>query len=260
MPFILLATQRTGSSWVQEMLDSHPALKVYSELFLPDARGIPLWEPSDFEFAASFVEGRARPPAIVTRRYWTVVYLRRLFGQDDDRIVGFKYMYDQVRHSPEVLAYAAAARVPVVHLIRRNLLDTVISSKLALASGLYHLPADGRPAIPWLASERDGTRIRLDPDEVVAELRRLARERRRVRTWLRLSRTPAIEVEYEALVADPSRFGPILAFLGVADPDPSRLASGLTKVRTDPRADVISNYPELESKLSGTAFEPFLRA
>jgi LPS sulfotransferase NodH len=258
MPFILLATQRTGSSWVQEMLHSHPSLKVYSELFLPDASGMPMWEPSDFEFAASFVHDRARTPVLLTRRYWMVAYLRRLFGQPGGRSVGFKYMYDQVPHSPEVLAYAAAARVPVVHLIRRNLLDTVISAKLAAASGLYHLPADGRPAIPWLASERDQTRVRLDPGEVVQELNTLARERRRFRAWLRLTRTPTLEVEYETLVADPSRFGPILEFLGVSDPDPAQLQCALKKVRTESRADVISNYSELESTLTGTPFKEFL--
>ncbi|HEY1593543.1 MAG TPA: Stf0 family sulfotransferase [Solirubrobacteraceae bacterium] len=260
MSFILLATQRTGSSWVQEMLHSHPSLKVYSELFLPDASGMPMWEPSDVEFAASFVGGRARPPTLITRRYWTVAYLRRLFGQPGELSVGFKYMYDQVPHSPEVLVYAAATRVPVVHLIRRNLLDTVISAELAASSGLYHLPADGRPAIPWLASERGEERIRLDPDQVVAELTKLERERRRFRRWLELTRTPTVEVEYEALVADPSRFGRVLEFLGVPDPDPSPLECGLKKVRTESRADVIANYPELEATLSATPFAAFLTA
>lgn len=259
MPFILLATQRTGSSWVQEMLNSHPALKVYSELFLPDARGMPMWEPSDFEFAANFVETRSRPPAILTRRYWTVKYLRRLFDQGEE-IVGFKYMYDQIRHSPEVLAYAAAVRLPVVHLIRRNLLDTVISAKRAEASRLYHVPTDGRQPIPWLTNERTPVRVRISPGEVLDELSRLARERRRIRGWLRLSRTPALEVEYETLVADPSRFRPILNFVGARRADVPRLESGLAKVRTESRSEAVVNYGELESALIGTPFEAFLTA
>jgi len=256
--FILLATQRTGSSWVQEMLNSHADLKVYSELFLRDASGMPMWEPSDVEFAASFVAGRAGAPAIVTRRYWTVRYLRRLFDQGT-QAVGFKYMYDQVPHSPEVLAYAAVARVPIVHLIRKNLLDTVISSKLALASGLYHLPTDGRPPIPWLASDREDVKIRLEPGEVIGELSRLAREHRIARSWLRVTRTPTLEVEYEELVADSHQFGRVLSFLGVPNPDASRLGSGLEKVRTEPRSHVITNFSELESTLAGTPFEAFLR-
>jgi LPS sulfotransferase NodH len=257
MPFILLATQRTGSSWAQEMLHSHPALKVYSELFLPDARGMPMWEPSDFEFAASFVASRSRPPAVLTRRYWTIQYLRRLFDQRD-QVVGFKYMYDQIPHSPEVLAYAAAARVPVVHLIRRNLLDTVISAKRAEVSRMYHVPTDGRQPIPWLTNERAEVRVRIGPEELLSELARLARERRRIQSWLRLSRTPTLEIEYEALVADPSRFREILGFVGVGCPEAPRLQSGLAKVRLEPRSQALVNYAELQSALSGTPFEVFL--
>jgi LPS sulfotransferase NodH len=259
-PFILLATQRTGSSWVQEMLNSHPDLKVYSELFLAGALGMPLWQPNDIEFAESFVDARAHPSGLIARRYWGVRYLRRLFDQDGCRAVGFKYMYDQVRHSPEVLAYAALSRVPVVHLIRSNLLDTVISSKRALATGLYHAPTDGRPPIPWLASDQTDVKIRLDPNEVVGELKRLTRERQLVRAWLRLTRTPTSEVQYEALVADPSRFGSILSFLGVPSGDVPLLGSALKKLRTEPRSEVVANFSEVESTLAGTPFEGFLRA
>lgn len=258
--FILLATQRTGSSWVQEMLNSHPQLKVYNELFLPDARGTPIWEPRDVEFATSFVEASATPPAIITRRYWTIIYLRRLLDQRGPQVVGFKYMYDQVPHSPEVLVYAAVKRVRVVHLIRWNLLDTVISVKMALASRLYHLPTDGRPPIPWLASDQADVRIRLDPGELVAELTKLARERRIVRSWLRLTRTPVLEVQYERLVAEPSRFAEILRFLGVADREDPNLSSGLKKLRSAPREDVIENFSEVEATLAGTSFEAFLCA
>lgn len=258
--FILLATQRTGSSWVQEMLNSHAELKVYSELFLAEGRGIPLWEPNDIEFAVSFVESRARRPKLITRRYWTVRYLRRLLGQDVPQRVGFKYMYDQIRRSPEVLAYAAVARVPVVHLIRRNLLDTVISASLARASGLYHLPTDGRPQIPWHAAGQVETKIRLEPGETLGELHRLMRERRLVRAWLRASRTPTYEVQYEELAADPTRFGVILKFLGVRQVDVSSLDAGLKKLRTAPRSDVVTNFAEVESALAGTPYEAFLRS
>src|ERR1700751_3871855 len=114
-PYILLATQRTGSSWVQEMLGSHPAILGYTDIFLIDAYGFRMWEPSDVEFANTFLDSRRRRPVSLTRRYWGVRYLQKLFDHPAAGAVGFKYMYDQVRHSPEVLAYAAARRVKVVH-------------------------------------------------------------------------------------------------------------------------------------------------
>jgi LPS sulfotransferase NodH len=256
-PFILLATQRSGSSWVQEMLNSHPDLKVYNELFLADAEGISIWEPRDIEFANTYLKTHMRRSWSL-RDYWTIRYVRHVFCQPDALGVGFKYMYDQVRHSRAVLPYTAAARIPVVHLIRRNLLNVVISSTLAGATGLYHRPIDGRPPIPWAPSDPVEERITLDPAEVVRQLTDLARRRDRYRRWLRLTRDPTCEIQYEELASDPSAFGRILSFVGLPARDWSNLSSGLTRLRTAPQSAVVENFEEVRACLSGTAFESFV--
>jgi LPS sulfotransferase NodH len=258
--FILLATQRTGSSWVQEMLNSHPRVKVYSELFLGEGRGTPMWEPNDIEFANSFWEQNARFPRRLTRPYWTIKFLQRVYDQPGCEAAGFKYMYDQVRHSPAVLVHAAVSRVRVVHLVRRNLLDTVISAELALRRGRFHDNTDGRPAIPWFSTGDVDSQVRLEPSALIRELRRMTNERQRARAWLRLTRTPSFEVEYESLAADRSKFGEILGFLGVSEADAAELNSGLNKIRTEPRATVVENFDEVERALLGTPYEGFLQA
>lgn len=257
-PFILLATQRTGSSWAQEMLDSHPAIKVYNELFHADSRGRPMWGHDDIEFINTFWESRVRRPRRIARPFWTVAYLRRVFDQPGFRAVGFKYMYNQIPRSRVVLPYAALRGVRVVHLVRSNLLDTVISARRAEHTRLYHLPTDGRPPIPWLSTELTDVKIRLEPREVLADLARLSRERRLIRAWLRASHTPTLEVEYETLATDATRFGRILKFLGLPSVDASRLYSGLRKIGTALQSDVVENYGELQAALTGTRFEPFL--
>jgi LPS sulfotransferase NodH len=258
--FILLATQRTGSSWLQEMLNTHPDMKVYSELFLADARGVPIWEPNDFEFAETFVEGRTRRPVALTRGYWTVRYLRRLFDQPDVEANGFKYMYDQVKHSPMVLGYAAATRVPIVHLIRRNLLDTWISTKRAEATGMYHRPTDGRKPIPWAPSHVEDVAITLDPGETLLGLRRMVHERQQMRRWLVTTRTPTHEVVYEDLVKNPRQVADILAFIGVGEPSGLKLESPLEKVSLASRSDTVRNLSELKVSFSGTQFEEYFHS
>ena len=256
-PFILLATQRSGSSWVQEMLNSHTDLKVYNELFDLNAEGISIWEPRDIEFANTYLKNHMRRPWI-SRDYWTVKYVRHVFRQPHVQGAGFKYMYDQVRHSRAVLPYAAAARVRVVHLIRRNLLDVVISSALARATGFFHRPTDGRPPIPWAPAEPVEERLTLDPDEVVQQLTELARRRDHFRRWLAVTLTPTCEAEYEELASEPSAFGRILSFLGLPADDWSKLSSGLEKVRSEPQSSVVENFEELRAHLAGTAFGSFL--
>lgn len=255
--FVLLATQRTGSTWVQEMLNSHPDLKVYSEMFLSYATGMPMWEPRDVEFANTYLQARVRRPARLSRHYWTIRYLQRLFDQSEIGAVGFKCMYNQIKPNPAIAAYLASAPVRVVHLIRRNLLDTVISARLAEAGGVYQLASDGRPPIPWSPTEIQRLKVRLEPDRTLADLRRLSRERDWIRLALRLLRIPTCEVAYEDLVHDNRGFGRILRFLGVGGE--VQLHSGLRKLNAQPPSEVVENFQELESALSATRFERFLR-
>lgn len=212
------------------------------------------------EFFNTYLERHLPRSTGPARWYWAVRYLRRVFRQPNLHAVGFKYMYDQVPHSRAVLPYAAVVRGSVVHLVRRNLLDVVISSRLALANHTYHVATDGRPQIPWHRAAPRQWRIELDPGEVLPELQRLARERQNFRTWLRLSRTRSCEVEYETLCSSSSEFGRILAFLGLPAQDAEHLTSGLRKLRSSPQSETITNFAEVERSLAGTVFETHLRA
>gem|GEM_PF-3850238 len=41
--FVVLTTQRSGFTWVIEMLNSHPCVVTYSELFLETSKERPVW-------------------------------------------------------------------------------------------------------------------------------------------------------------------------------------------------------------------------
>lgn len=241
------------------MLGSHPEMKVYTELFLPDAHGRPIWSPNDIDFLSTFLERQNENATGLTGAYLTVRYLNMLFGQKDAKLVGFKCMYDHARRNPVVLAYAAARRVKVIHLVRDNLLDIAISTLLAQATGVYHLTSDQRPAVPWWPSERVNTSMRVDIGGLLDYLARLDRQRSRVRSWLRLLRIPTYEIEYEEVTTSPGRLGDVLEFLGLAATDVSRLHSGLERVQTRRQSDVIENLDEVRTALTGTSYEAFLR-
>jgi LPS sulfotransferase NodH len=257
--FVLLSAQRTGSSWVQEMLNSHPRISAYTELFLPNARGYPVWEPSDVEFARSYLERESAWPRVLTKHLKTLTYLKQ-FWRNHERVVGFKFMYRHALYFPEVLPYVALQRISVIHLVRWNLLDVVISEELARRDGVYHAVAEDRPRIPsaiQVAEERRPPRtLTLSPSRVLTRLKLLSREVSVMRAWLRVTGTPTLETRYEDLVSHPESFRRLLAFLGV-EQGATELHSALRKVNARPQREVVANYDELRDALVGTRFQAY---
>ena len=240
------------------MLNSHPGVTVYGELLLPEPSGErPLWEPNDLEFARVFVTRHTRPGLRVTRPYWTMRYLQRVFDQPC-RAAGMKLMYEQARRWPDAMAYVTLRRVRVIHLVRRNLLDIVLSEMVREQTGVWHVTNDGRPEQPGKIRPLDGLKIRIDPDELLRWLNHLARNQQVFRTWLAASRARALEVEYEQLVGEHELFAGILAFLGLDPGDWSILRTGHEKVNTKNHAELIENVAEIEARLYGTPYAQLL--
>jgi LPS sulfotransferase NodH len=259
-PFIILANPRSGSTFVRDMLTSHPQAKVYGELFLPaPARERPLWEPNDLEFARVFVDRRLSSGTRLARPYWTTRYIEHVFDQPEARAVGLKLMYQQARHWPEAMLYVTARRVRVVHLLRRNLLDIVLSEKVREQAGTWHVTSDGRPMLVGDKRSAGGSKIRLDPDELLRALNHLARKQRVFAAWLKATRTPSLEVDYERLVAERELFAEILEFIGLDPEDWRVLKTGLEKMNKKTHAELIENIGEVDARLSGTEFGALVR-
>src|SRR4051812_20114345 len=103
--FIVLATQRTGSTWLVEMLDSHPAIVAYEELFLArDAHGV-TWGREDREFFYAYYARRARRQWPLARVVWSLRYLEEMYSSSSTEAVGLKLMYGQLQAYPWLLAY-----------------------------------------------------------------------------------------------------------------------------------------------------------
>jgi LPS sulfotransferase NodH len=238
--FVILATQRTGSSWVLQMLGSHPAVRRYAELFDPRGK-----DPLFFVQRAR-QNGTGRNPISQTRLCFS--YLDEIYTPAHGlEAIGFKLMYEQPKSNPGVLAYIAWRRVRVIHLVRTNLLDILISGETARARGRFHSTGDDPPPVT----------VSLDPATVVARLDTLDRRVRLMRRGLAVTRTPTIEVRYEALAADPRGFGEILRFLDV-DETGAELTASLRKLNKVERRQLVDNYDEIQDVLGPTRYAAFL--
>jgi LPS sulfotransferase NodH len=158
-PFVLLTMQRTGSGWVMDRINNVPGAQGHMELFYHLPRQTPpMASCNDYP---RFVEMRARLPKRRTAAVFE--YLDGLYQRPGS--VGFKLMYSQLRQNPQILPYLVRRRVRIVHLVRENLLDILLSEELARVTGTSHISRD--QALLQV-------QVALDPGTLVARVRRLA--------------------------------------------------------------------------------------
>jgi LPS sulfotransferase NodH len=158
-------------------------------------------------------------------------------------------MYSQLRKHPEILAYMAVRRVHVVHLIRVNHIDVIVSEELARLTGKSHVEAGTRTDVPL---------VYLNPETLIDRIQKLSSRPRKVRRMLQLSTCPRVEVTYEALVAGEQELARILRFLGISHPA-SHVKSSFEKRGTTRHREAIVNYDEVRQALRATPFLNMLR-
>jgi len=253
----LVASTRTGSTWLTSLLDSHPEIRFHGELFnLEQAPLSALYDPR--------------------------AYLNdRLAGGGSHRVVGFKLLYHQARlsylneflsemeqgrkaavdwrtvfparpvteeHVPALAATWEVIRIGggrIIHLRRRNLLRQRLSHEIMMAESRAHWSS-----VPTVHP----VRIRLATDRLIesfAEATAAAIEMDRF-----FAGSSKLTVFYEDLSADFAvQCHTILHFLGV------RIAPLVSPKRKSKRrvlCETIENYGEVERALAGTPWEQFL--
>lgn len=223
--FIVLSSQRSGSTLLCELLDSHPGIHVSKELFKFYGPG------------RNFVEDRFDP-----RDGSAGQYLEKFYVSDNSGLhaKGFKLMLDQLRSNPDIETWMSEQQVSVIHLERTNLLKQYVSRISARGSGIYH-------------TEKS---LELDPlilpvNNIVEELERLHQEREELRHIA--SRHHSITLTYEDLVGcrDQS-MDRIHAFLEIDRH--THLDSPLVKILKQDLNHSVLNYHQIHSVLSQTPF------
>lgn len=241
--FIVLTTQRTGSSWLMDRINSVPGGEGHMELFYHLPRREPPRAgcndyPRFVEIGTRF--GR-RPRAVFD-------YLDRLYSRPG--AVGFKLMYSQLRQYPETLAYIVRRRLHIVHLRRRNHLDVVLSECLARKTGRFH-------ATTGEGYQQKGV-IEVDAADVAKRVRRLDRKHKAMSTLLRLLPNPVFEVAYEDLCESGASFLELCGFIGLPGEQEDRSREKLIKTQRAPHRALIHNYDEVREALAGVGFQHLL--
>jgi len=240
--FVILTKSRSGSKWLVELFDRHEGVDAYGELFAgPGAArdygssGVPYFD--------AYLEN-VRLRRICPLLYHRVSYLSKLYASRLDAAIGFKLMYGHAARG--LFEYFALRRVRVVHLIRGNVFDAVLSYEVAKARGLFGLRRGDIVPPVKVTLDPEGLRRRLEEHEFA-----IAQARCRIQRY----RLPWLDVFYEELVSRREEtMERALRFLGV-EPHVDDLRSSFAPVDDVPREDVIENLVDVRRVLSGTRFE-----
>ncbi|MFC1452891.1 sulfotransferase [Verrucomicrobiota bacterium] len=248
--FCVLTTQRSGSTWFVDLLNSQPGACAYSEVF----------RQAELARRDAFFETRLNPPsrfldyrrqARLVRPFSTWGYLRRLESfRPSARACGFKLMYNQLLALPELVPAFCLLGHRILHVVRLNPVDTAVSRAALISAPQPH--SDREPGEP--------VQLDLDPAEFLSEIARIERNAARVRRLLRRLPLRVAEIHYERLCENAcAELRRVLGFLDVAvTGEEVVLDSPFRKMIRGPRRKVIRNYDEIRRALAGTAFARYL--
>jgi LPS sulfotransferase NodH len=122
--FCVITTPRSGSTWLATLLDSHPQIKSFEEPFIWRADR-PNWTDQEFPTYYDYKTSVHQKSIFTLFKYLDI--LNSYKSETDFNIIGFKIMYNQIQENPEVMVKLLLDKYRIIHLIRQNYLDVIIS-------------------------------------------------------------------------------------------------------------------------------------
>lgn len=247
--FCILTTQRSGSTWLVSLLDSHPQIKAFSELFIGEAFAHQSDEylPWSDQYLSSFYKFEKQYPGL--RIFQVCQYIDTLSHYPGThQAIGFKLMYSQLAKRPEILLKLILARYKIINLVRENPLDIIISKANLQQSGSPHFK-----------EEQALKAIELKPALLLKELKKQDGKTQLMRAMLNLLPLQVLNITYESLCDNQQIvIDSVLNLLEVED-KAIDLNSNLKKISKGKYSQKIANFEEVKAALSHTKFQRFLR-
>lgn len=133
--FIILSRPRSGSNFLCSLLQSHPDIRAFEELFPKNKRKIH-WGYQNYPSSSKILNLRE----FESYKFMEEIVFREF--QDSVSAVGFKIFYHQFRHEsvPSTWQYLTTDKdLKIIHLKRRNLLSVYLSHTLAKKTNTWTL-------------------------------------------------------------------------------------------------------------------------
>ena len=248
--FVILGTQRTGTTLVRTCLSSHSEILCCGEVF---NLGKQPYSIDDGYWWYSNLNVKRKLNALLRPQRTTADFLDQLYANNEFSAIGFKLMLNHCLARPYIWPLLVAKDIKGILVRRRNSLKTLVSRRSAAKSGVYHisktLPAQSAVKA-WT-----GSSVAIDTSTLTNDLDAINSESAAWRSRLNEG-IDHIDVVYEEYVGDMNAGNRrILDFLGVRQ---LPLSSDLKKVNRDDLSELISNYDEVVKVLKDTKYATYL--
>jgi len=272
--FVLVGSQRSGTNFCREVLNTSFQTFVHGEVLLPYPT------PSTWHNFVRTMVSRALPP-VLPQDAAELVDDYLIFVRDDTRraapskatklkALGFDIKYNQLRFikpvlcdlrdRPFLLDYLRARSIPILHMVRRNMLHQALSIQIAAKRNAYHnYPGGG-------GGGGGGNKITLSVDDLLGCLTWIDDEVTHFRQLT--AGMQVLDVAYEDLVsacdkADPSGWldpynellDGIRTTLGVENA--FFRPTSLKKVIDRPYREIVANHAEIVAAVAESKFARF---
>ena len=236
--FCIITTQRSGSAWLISLLESHPEIKAFYEIFLDSWAGD--------EHLSSFQNYDKRNFGLRPEITWRYLHQLETYPGSHNTI-GFKIMYNQLGRHPELLLKFIQDDYKIIHLVRENHLDLAISSASMRQNGLIHTTKKVKTKA-----------IALEPKKLMKDLKKTELYLGFMRGLLNVLPLTNLEITYDQLVRENEQtLLAVAGFLGVATTG-YQPKSDRQKVNKGTYREKIINYEEIENLLTDTKYAKFL--
>ncbi len=244
--FMIVGTQRTGTTWIRTTISSHPSVDAFGEVFLYSHGRLPIIRTAGHDVAENYGAYIANSPLrrimhFTRRRAVVEKYLDHLYSRTDAKAIGFKLMRTQARQFPTVIQYANAHHVKIVHVVRENVLKTYISRETARVRKVAH----SMQRVPV-------QQITISTETLIRKLNQIASDNFFWETLFPADRY--MKLIYEEFVDNKvEQLDRLFKFLSVM-PD-LHVSSALVKLNPHAISDIVTNFSEVSRCLQGTPYE-----
>ncbi|MCC0177428.1 sulfotransferase domain-containing protein [Waterburya agarophytonicola K14] len=244
--FCVITTPRSGSTWLATLLDSHPKIKSFEEPFIWRADR-PNWTDKQFPTYYDYKTNANKKSIFTAFKYLDILDSYKSDTNFD--IIGFKIMYNQIQENPEIMLKLLLDNYRIIHLIRQNYLDVIISRA---AKNQHHIAHSN-------TVQSKTRQVTIDTSYLIKDLDRCTRNNKLFSSLLKIMPLSVLEITYESMQEDYNQvLCSVAEFLEVSS-DSITFKSELKRINQGKYSDKIANYDEVLETLSGSSYTKFLK-